>query len=293
MRLSLLLAALALALSPTLSLSGPNGAYEGLDAPNIPAPPGPPGSVWEGPDALVLWDNGPLITGDCPNNIPPGAESQIAPDRNVYGYAHHVSLEARIADDFTVPVGVEWAIQAFTFLAYQPGAGAAQPSTVDHVNLRIWDGQPGEAGSSVICGDVSTNLLVSTGWTGIYRTSDTRVCADDRAVMANEVQPPGDCPDCPGLPGTVRLVSGTYWLDWQSDGNRDYTGPWVPPVTPPGAGPPPNNTGNAVQFQDSTWHPPSQPDDMPFIIEGDFCAVTPVEARTWGKIKAQYRDATR
>ena len=46
---------------------------------------------------------------------------------------------------------------------------------------------------------------------------------------------------------------------------------------------------NAVQFYQGEWNPTEQPEDLPFIIEGDFCAVTPVEASTWGAIKAHYR----
>lgn len=270
-----------------LAASAVAGVNEDLSTPAPPVEPGPAGPTWGGPDAVVLWDNGPLITGDCPGNAPPGAESAIAEGRTYYGYAHHVSYGARVADDFTVPGGVEWAIQAITFFAYQTGAGAVRPSTINHVNLRVWDGEPSRPGSSIICGDTSTNLLVSTAWANIYRTNSN--CANNRAVMADVVEIPGDCPSCPGLPGTLRLVAGTYWFDWQSDGARDVTGPWVAPITPPGAGQPPNNTMNAVQFLENTWRSLPQADDLPFIIEGDYCAVTPVEAGTWGAIKSLYR----
>jgi hypothetical protein len=59
-------------------------------------------------------------------------------------------------------------------------------------------------------------------------------------------------------------------------------------VTPAFAGPPPNNTGNAVQFFSGAWNATDLL-DFPFIIEGDFCGTTPVEASTWGSIKSAYK----
>lgn len=256
---------------------------EDITAPNIPAPSGQSGPVWGGPDALVLWDNGPLITGDCPANSPPGAESAIATGSTLFGLGHAISASIRIADDFTVPAGQEWNVQAITFFAYQTGGGPG-PSTINNVNLQVWAGAP--PSGTVICGDETTNLLAFSSWATIYRTNGD--CASNRAVMADIVFPPENCPDCPGFPGSILLGPGEYWFDWQTGGTLT-SGPWVPPVTPFNAGPPPNNTRNCLQRISNVWALPSEPNDIPFIIEGDFCGVTPVQATTWGAIKSTLR----
>ena len=48
--------------------------------------------------------------------------------------------------------------------------------------------------------------------------------------------------------GTI-LPPGTYWLDWQVDGDINYTGPWAPPVTIDGQ----TSTGNALQSVAGVW----------------------------------------
>jgi hypothetical protein len=251
---------------------------EDINAPHIPAPPGN-GPVWGGPDALVLWDNGPLITGDCPNNNPPGAESALT--GTLFGYGHAITAGIRLADNFTVPAGEEWNVQAITFFAYQTGGGPG-PSTINNVNLVVWDGAPGTG--TIVCGDETTNLMILSAWAGIYRTNGA--CASDRAVMADIILPPSGCPECPGFPGSLRLGPGEYYMDWQTGGTLG-SGPWMPPITPEGAGQPPNNNRDMQQEIGGIWG--VVPDDGPFIIEGDFCGTTPVEAATWGQIKSTLR----
>ena len=65
------------------------------------------------------------------------------------------------------------------------------------------------------------------------------------------------------------LPPGTYWLDWQVDGDVAYTGPWAPPVTIDGQ----TTTGNALQFVTSAWQPAVDATlltalGLPFVIEG-------------------------
>jgi len=212
------------------------------------------GTVWAGPEGTVLFDNGPLIT--CPGCGSGGADVSSLQDQSlgmtIYGFGHQLSADNRVADDFTVPAGETWDIGTITFFAYQSFAGNV--STITAVNLQIWDGDPSDAGSSVIFGDTTTNRMSATSWTGIYRTLEGDIATNtDRAIMANVVDV------------NTSLGEGTYWLDWQTDGTAT-SGPWAPPVTILGQ----NVTGNALQEQaGAPWIDlldVADPQGLPFII---------------------------
>ena len=62
------------------------------------------------------------------------------------GAGHQVlNSNKGVADDFTVPSGETWNISTASFYAYQ--TGSTTTSTMTSVNVRIWDGPPGVAGS--------------------------------------------------------------------------------------------------------------------------------------------------
>jgi hypothetical protein len=126
------------------------------------------------------------------------------------------------------------------------------------VRLRIWDGPPG-AGGTVIWGDTTTNRLSATGWTNIYRVTETTTgVATDRPIMYNIAAV------------NTFLPAGTYWLDWQANGTLG-SGPWAPPITITGQA----TTGNGVQSLDSgvSYAPlidtgSGTVQGLPFVIEG-------------------------
>ena len=228
-------------------------------------PPDPNSPTWAGPEA-VLYDNGPLVTH--PGGGGGGADAsavQTALGLTIYGFGHALSTGYRIADDFTVTDSGGWDVQTVTFFAYQTGSGTT--STINHVNLQIWLGQPG-GGGSVVFGDTTTNRLASTSWSNIYRVLDTGLTDTQRPIMADVVNV-----------GT-NLVAGTYWLDWQTGGTLS-SGPWAPPISILGQ----TTTGNALQFDPSTstWNPmidsgASAQQGLPFIVEG---LVVPVELQSF------------
>ncbi len=217
----------------------------GHNVPNAPVVPG-----------AILFDNGPLITH--PGGGFGGADAsalQTAIGLNVYGFGHAVSSGYRVADDFTVPAGETWTINTITFYAYQ--TGSTTTSTINNVNLQIWNGPPGIG--SVIFGDTTTNRLSTSTFTNIYRAIDTNILANNRPIMASVA-----------TVGTV-LTSGTYWIDWQTGGTL-ASGPWVPPVTLVGLTNPPG--ANAQQWNLTSWvalidsGTAAAPQDLPFQIEG-------------------------
>ncbi|HNU05905.1 MAG TPA: hypothetical protein PKL67_17340, partial [Anaerolineae bacterium] len=207
--------------------------------------------------AAILYDNGPLTTH--PGGGAGGADAsavQTALGNSTYGFGMQLSANNRVADDFTVPAG-GWNISTITFYGYQ--TGSTTTSTMNHVNLRIWDGPPGVAGSNIVFGDTSTNRLAGSSFSNIYRTTDTALGDNQRPIMANVVTV------------NTTLPAGVYWLDWQTGGTLT-SGPWAPPVTilgqtnKPGANAQQSAAGAAFAALLDTGN--STPQDLPFIIEG-------------------------
>ncbi|MEZ4767470.1 MAG: hypothetical protein R2844_03485 [Caldilineales bacterium] len=233
-------------------------AAEVAGAPEGAAPEAAPAKVdlWRAP-AAVLYDNGPLVTD--PGAGAGGADAsgiQTALGNSTYGFGHAVSSGFRVADDFTVPAG-GWTIDQITFFAYQ--TGSTTTSTMNALNVRIWDGPP-NAGGSVIWGDTTTNRLASSVFSNIYRVLDTGLTNNQRPVMA-DVATVG-----------VFLPAGTYWVDWQTGGTL-ASGPWAPPVTIVGQTAKPGANGLQYDPAAGTWNPlidtgASAVQDLPFIVEG-------------------------
>ncbi len=204
---------------------------------------------------FLLYDNGPLV--NSPGTGAGGADESmlqnVTLNMSTTGFAHQVLNSNRVADDFTV-TGFGWLVEEVVFFAYQTNSPIT--STITAVNLRIWDGPPGNTGSNIIFGDAFTNRLLATTWSGIYRVSETTSGNTQRPIMANTVEV--------GL----FLPPGTYWLDWQSDGTL-ASGPWVPPITINGQ----NTTGNGLQGLAGVWVPANDGTTLtqqgfPFVLYG-------------------------
>lgn len=186
----------------------------------------------------VIFDNGPVydVLGGGAGG---GNASTLHDGMSTYGAGHAVSTGFRMADDIVIPCGQEWVIDSLVFYAYQTGSGTT--SSITGVNVRIWNGIPG-AGGSIIWGDSLTDVMITTEFDGGYRTGDftSTTCAPatcvDRPIMRNAT-----------VIGQT-LPSGTYWIDWQTDGSL-ASGPWAPPVNL-GAGN--TTTGNGLQYSPTT-----------------------------------------
>jgi hypothetical protein len=229
-----------------------------------PPPPNltPPAALVDGPD-VVLYDNGPLVTN--PGGGAGGADLsalQVSLGMNTLGAGHQFSLGYSIADDFTVTDAAGWQIDTISFFAYQTNSPTT--STITGVYVAIWDAPP-NAGGTVVWGDQTTNRLLTTGWSNIYRASDTTPTATNRPIMENVA-----------TIGTS-LAQGTYWVQWSTDGSLS-SGPWAPPISILGQ----TTTGNALQYTtawaDLTDSGTLTPQGLPFIING---SVVPVELQSF------------
>jgi hypothetical protein len=202
-----------------------------------------------------LFDNGPLVNN--PGGGVGGAdESMVQSSLGMitFGFGHQVSMNSQVADDFSLDQTSE--IDSIVFYAYQIFSTTA--STITEVRYQIWNGPPDEPGSSVLFGDLVTNRLLDTGWSGIYRVSETTSGTNtDRPIMKNTVS------------AGVTLPAGIYWIQWSTNGTLT-SGPWAPPITINGS----TSTGNGIQFAGGNWQDANDSgtgaqQGFPFLIYGD------------------------
>ena len=206
----------------------------------------------------LLYDNGPLVTHPGVGYNGANASAvQSALGMGTYGFGNQFLVGNRLADDFVVSDPGGWQVDYLTFYAYQTASYPyPPPSTINGIYFQIWNGPPNAPGSSVIYGDLTTNRMVSTNWSNIYRVLDTSLLDASRPLMTNVAG------------AGIYLPPGTYWLDWMIDGSGP-SGPWTPPITIFGQ----TTTGNAIQFTASGWGSVTDtilgtPQGMPFGVQG-------------------------
>lgn len=121
----------------------------------------------------------------------------------------------RCADDFTVPVGSSgWTVTHVEVFAYRTGAPAT-PSPITAGTLRIWNQPPNAALTGLLCGDRTTNVLVSSTDELIFRVGATvsppaNAPGTTRRVWRNRLQMPAACATA------SFFLPGTYWVDWDT-----------------------------------------------------------------------------
>lgn len=238
--------------------------------------------------APPIFNNGPLATGVSTESGQPAPTdfewSEVQHDTGVLTHSNGFAgftvttsddVAWRLADDFTVPTGETWTLEAVRFFAYLTGHSSTTTPFVQH-SLQIWDGPPGQGGSTVLCGDETSNQLVDSSATHLYRIFNSVVPAPGfipgttRRVWANTVLVPEGCS------GEGFFTAGTYWLDWNSTTTSGSTH-FAPSVTVVGVRGRP--TDNALQRgAGSAWlnaldfgNPNTTPgviQDFPFLLFG-------------------------
>ncbi len=201
-------------------------------------PPSSP-AVPQAPLGNVLFDNGPFVTGI--GTGPGGSDLSVLQNPSLgmltLGFGNQLVNGNRMSDQFEVTDSAGWRLDQVVIYSYQ--TGSTTTSTIDSVNVRIYDGPPNDVTSNVVFGDTTTNRFVSTSWSGAYRVTETTLTATNRPIMATVVNLEG-----------IELDPGTYWLDWNVGGTL-ASGPWQPPITIIGQA----VTGDALQFIPPNWNP--------------------------------------
>jgi hypothetical protein len=160
----------------------------------------------------------------------------------------------RFADDFTLPPGSRWLVSGARFYVYFTHPTNALPApSITAANLRIWAGQPGSLGATILFGDEQTDRLSTVVATDLRRIFSTATIADAAAAM----QPTPTrviysvTLTWPQVTLTAPPAGGapkTFWLDWQftPDAAAD-TQIFAPPLTVAGQRGKPG--ANALQFR--------------------------------------------
>lgn len=236
--------------------------------------------------SLRVFSNGGLSTGASAKNgtaAPAGttwSEAQnnagnTAETNTTTGYSIK-NASWRVADNFTVPSGKSWTLSSVDVYAYKTDA-AATPSPFTAATLQVWRGRPGDAGSTLLCGDSSTNVLASSTDAKIYRIANSAypapgaATATTRKLWRNRLTVPASCA------GSSFFIAGNYWLVWGStdSGNGSH---YAPPVTIVGARGPAGANARQYDVVAGAWknlidvgNPGTAADvaqEMPFDLNG-------------------------
>jgi len=199
-------------------------------------------------------DHGPLVTHPAGGFDGGDASAlQTSLSMSVYGFGNQFSLGLRVADEFEVTDPIGWLVDYFTFFEYQTNSTLDSPIT--GVYYQVWDGPPDNPSSSVVFGNLTTNRLMDTYYTNIYRVLDTDMLNQSKPAMSVVAE------------AGLYLPPGTYWLDWMVDSLVPSI-TFAPPITINGQ----TTTGNAMQYTTS-WAPAMDSgtgtqQGMPFIVQG-------------------------
>jgi len=139
---------------------------------------------------------------------------------------------------------------------------ASTKAILESAYVRIWNGMPGKEKSTIIHGSLTKNVLISSVFSGIYRTNDEIVDSCERPIMEVIV-------DLEGL----FLEPGKYWLEWQfkvEKGRTDFLAYRSVPLTSRGV----TSTGDALISTDGgdsfepviDSGPTAAPQGFPFIL---------------------------
>lgn len=197
----------------------------------------------------LLFDNGSTFNVDGP---PPISFLQDATlGMGTYGSNASSTNNYSVADDFILINDAT--ISSIDVYAYQTGASA--PS-ITAVYMRIWDGDPRSPSSTVVWGDLSTNVLSEAVGTGGYRQLESAPGDTSREIQKISANTAG-----------VSLSAGSYWVEYSLDGTS-ASGPWVSPIVITGVA----TTGNAIQKTDTGWTAMEDVgrQGLPFQVYGDY-----------------------
>lgn len=238
----------------------------------------------------LLYTNGTLSSGPTAENgtvAPAGTNwSEIQHDagntteaNSSGGFADSVTASGqfRLADDFTVPAGTNWTLTGIYVYTYKTGAPAT-PSPFTASTLEIWSGRPGDAGSTVLCGNTTTNVLVGSTDTNLYRIFNSAVPppgsapGTTRKIWRNQLSIPAACA------GTDFFTAGsTYWISWDTT-DSSAGAHFAPSNVILGARSAPTDNARQLTVASATWAdvidagtPATAPDvfqDFPFQLLG-------------------------
>ena len=160
-----------------------------------------------------------------------------------------------LADDFTLTASAQ--VSHIDFYAFQSNSGTT--SSITGCYVRIYNSRP-EDSTAVPIWTSNANCMVSTEWSGIFRTTSTNLADTTRPIMKVSAQI------------NTALAAGTYWVAVCFTGSRPGDVYAVPRATVTEL-----STGNAVQFSQDNglWLPMAdnaslEQMGLPLTVRGEF-----------------------
>jgi hypothetical protein len=181
--------------------------------------------------SVLLWNNGAFHTGNGVSLV-----QDLSLGLTTVGFNHAVAANQRVADDFEARCKCGTRLLQAVFFAYQ--TGSTTTSTFNTVRVQVWSGRPGDPGSFVLGGDLSTNRLGGSAFVTTYRDTESSGGSTARPIMAVIAT----------MTAAVVVPPGSAWIEWQTGGTL-ASGPWAVPVTVLGQA----ATGNGRHFNGSAW----------------------------------------
>lgn len=196
----------------------------------------------------MIYDNGPYF------NVAGTPDLSVVEDISLgigtFGFGTDFNKSQSIADDVTLTA--DYDVSSIDVFAYQT---AATVPSITEVYLQVWDGDPSGSGSSVIWGDLTTNILDNATQSNTFRVLESDPGNTDREIQKVSANTTG-----------LSLTAGTYWIEYSFKGSGS-SGPWAPPIVILGE----TTTGNGLQNINGTWSvlEDQGPQGLPFVMYGD------------------------
>ena len=181
--------------------------------------------VAAGAASASVYSNGPFQTGTGDGFGGGNTSAVEQPAFNTFGYTASTASSFAVADDFTVTDAAGWSLNSLTVYAYQTQGTPNPVSTFTNIRVSIFASNPNGTQNAPTYGDFTTNRLLSTAFTGVYRVTASSLTNGTRAIMSITA----DLSDIPDL------APGTYWVGWILGGTQT-SGPFTVPVVPNPAG---------------------------------------------------------
>ena len=208
------------------------------------------------PNAL-LYDNGPYWNTPGTPNV---SLLETSLGMNTLGSGAQFTANNSVADDVVFTDDVE--ISSIDVFAYQTGSSA--PS-ITAIYMQVWDGDPSDPTSSVVWGNLTTDILDDVVYADANRASESSPGDTSRQIQRVTALTTG-----------LTLTAGTYWIHYTFEGSGS-SGPWTPPIAILGQ----TTTGNALQYQGaiSAWVALEDsgtltPQGLPFMVYGEITGGT-------------------
>lgn len=166
----------------------------------------------------LLVNTASLVTH--PGQGPGGADvsaTQTNLGATLYGSGQNRATGYWMSSKIVVPAS-GWNVDSLITYGYQTGSSTA--STFTGLYCYIGADSSSRPSSTVVIGSKTTNAMVSTTFSGIYRLPNATAPFTDatRPIMKMKCTLTGS------------LAAGTYWVTWNATGSL-ASGPWNPPAT--------------------------------------------------------------